>query len=158
MNPRQIRGAELIRRGVRFGRQGDLERGVLCLLEGLSSIDERQSPRLALSAYHNLALFLSHLRMTILARAVIVRARALYRQVGDPVMNARLTWLQGTLAELTGNPRLAAQKLRDAIVMFEGLQMTDDAARVRTELAEAERKLKPAAAVADAADAGDEPE
>jgi hypothetical protein len=145
MNPRQIHGAELIRRGARLGRQGDLERGVLCLLEGLAAIDERQSPRLALSAYHNLALFLAHLRMSVLARAVVVRARALYRQVGDPVMNARLTWLQGTLAELTGNPRLAGQKLREAIAMFEGLQMAEVADKVRDELAEAERKPRPAA-------------
>lgn len=156
MNPRQIRGAELIRRGVRFGREGDLERGVLCLLEGLGSIDERLSPRLALSAYHNLALFLTHLRLTVLARAVIVRARALYRLVGDPVMNARLTWLQGTLAELTGNPRLAAQKLRDAVRMFEALRMAEDADRVRSELSETERKSKPAPVPAGAG--GGEPE
>lgn len=151
MNPKQLRGANLIRRGVQFGREGDLERGILCLLEGLSAIDERNTPRLALSGYHNLALFLAHMRLTVLARAVIVRARPLYRLVGDPVMNARLVWLQGTLAGLTGNLQLAVQRLQKAVMMFEGLQQDEDLAKVRAELAEVEVRLKASQRLADEA-------
>ena len=142
MNQRQTRGAELVRRGVRFGRRGELEHGILCLLEGLSLIDERQRPRLALSAYHNLALFLTHLGLTILARAVIVRARRLYRQAGDPVMDARLVWLQGTLARLSGNLHLAVRKLRDAGALFESLGRRPQVSLVREELRETELRLR----------------
>lgn len=144
MKSKQLRGTHLIRRGVQYGREGDLERGILCLLEGLSLVDEREIPRLALSGYHNLALFLTHLRLTVLARAVIVRARPLYRLVGDPVMSARLVWLQGTLAGLSGNHRLAVQKLQNAVKLFEGLRQGEDLAKVHAELAEAELKLRTA--------------
>ncbi len=141
MRQKEIRGAELIRRGVKLGRHGEIEHGILCLLEGLSLIDERESARLALSGYHNLALLLTHRRLTILARAVVVRARRLYRQVGDPVMETRLVWLKGTLARLSGNPHLAARRLRQAVEMFRSLDQDDQAALAREELMEMELRL-----------------
>ena len=130
------RGADLIGRGVECGRHNQLERGILFLVEGLEHVDERQNPRLALSAYHNLALFFVHLGLPVVARGIIVRARRLYRQVGDPVMDARLVWLQGTVARISGNNTLAAKKFRQAIEMFTDLGQEDPAAQVREDLRE----------------------
>jgi hypothetical protein len=127
---------ELIRRGVQFGRNNELERGILCLFEGLSLIDESRDPRLALSAFHNLALFFAHLGLTVLARGVIVRARRLYRDLGDPVMDARLTWLQGTVARFANDFELAKSKLRQAAEQFESLGQNEQASQVNEELEE----------------------
>jgi len=133
---RHTQGAELIRRGVQFGRNNELERGILCLFEGLSLIDEGRDPRLALSAFHNLALFFAHLGLTVLARAVIVRARPRYRELGDPVMDARLTWLQGTVARFANDFELAESKLNEAAAQLKALGQDEQASQVYEELEE----------------------
>ncbi len=135
---RTSRGAELIRRGIECGRRNELERGVLFLVEGLEHVDERIDPRLALSAYHNLALYFVHLGLTAIARGVVLRARRLYRQVDDPVMGARLAWLQGMIARVSGNLTLAVKKLRQAAEIFVDLGEKSEEAQVREDLEEVE--------------------
>jgi hypothetical protein len=129
-------GAELIHRGIECGRHNQLERGILFLVEGLEKFDERENPRLALSGHHNLALFFGHLGLPLVARGVLIRARRLYLEVGDPVMEARRVWLQGTLGRISGNNRLAAKKFRRAVEMFRELGQLDQAAQIQEDLQE----------------------
>ncbi len=134
------RGAELIRQGIESGHRHDLERGVLYLVEGLEYVDERIDPRLALSAYHNLTLYLVHLGMTKMARGVFARARRLYRRVDDPLMEARFFWIQGTVAQVSGNFSLAVKKYRRAAAAFAEIGEEAEEASVLEDLREVERR------------------
>ncbi len=116
------RGIALIRRGFYCGKRKEMESAVLSLVQGLSCIDPEANPRLTLCAVHNLALFLSQLGTLVLARAVLQRAKGLYDDVDDPVMLARATWLEGTIARLAGNHETAREKLagaRDALELLD---------------------------------------
>ena len=134
MDRKHVRGTRLIRQGIECGRQSQLQQGVLYLVGGLELVDEETSPRLALSAYHNLALFFTHLGLLTLARGVMARSRRLYRVVGDPIMEARLYWLQGTVARYSGNRALAERKLRQAHEILYRLGEAGQAAEVGDEL------------------------
>ncbi len=146
MNENHYRGLELIRRGVHCGRTQQLEDGVLCLVEGLSLLDEREHPRLVLSAFHNLALYLAHLGLTILARSIIARSAPLYQRLGEPLMNARLRWLRGTVAQLSGDYKLSAEELRHAVDAFVAQKRHEQAAQVQEELTAVREKIKQAEA------------
>ena len=135
MNDGNARGAMLIRQGVQCGRREDLESGILCLVEGLSLLDGRADRRLVLCAMHNLALLMANRGLTVLARAVVVRARPLYHQVGDRVMFARLLWLEGTIARKAGQRHHAAELLEKARTAFRVLD-PPQAAFIAEELAE----------------------
>jgi len=117
------RGIALVRRGLCCGRRKEMESAVLSLVQGLSYLDPEADPRLTLCAVHNLALFLSQLGTLVLARAVLQRAKSLYLQVDDPVMLARATWLEGTIARLAGNLTAAREKLMSAANVLELLDL-----------------------------------
>lgn len=127
------RAVALIRRGLACGRRNQMEGGVLCLIEGLGRIDAASHPRLTLCALHNLALFLAGLGLTVLSRAVVVRAKPLYRKVGDPEMSARLLWLEGSVARQTRRYELAARKLEQARIAFSRFDFRQ-ALQIREEL------------------------
>ncbi len=135
------RGAKLIHQGVQCGRREDLESGILCLVEGLSMLDARADRRLVLCAFHNLALLLANRGLTVLARAVVVRARPLYEQVGGRMMFARLLWLEGTIARKAGRRRQAIERLEQARDAFRRID-PPQAAFITEELA----KIPPPAA------------
>lgn len=141
MNDRHQHGVELIAQGLACGRRNEMESGVLCLVEGLGLIDEEADPRLTLCALHNLALFLSQLGLPTLARAVLARSKPIYRTVGDPLMMARLLWLEGSVARLSGRWSLAQRKLEQAFQAFERIDARQ-AVLVRDELAEAQQRLR----------------
>lgn len=145
MTDRHHRGIELLRRGVQCGRRNEMESGVLCLVEGLGLLDEQADPRLTLSALHNLALYLTQLGFTVLARAVIVRSKPLYRRVGDPVMLARLLWIEGSVARREGRRALAAGKLGRAYRAFREIdQRQAGFIREELELVEQDREQQAA--------------
>lgn len=141
MNDRHNRGVELIARGLACGRRNEMESGVLCLVEGLGLIDESADSRLTLCALHNLALFLLQLGLPTLARAVLARSKPLYRQVGDPVMMARLHWLEGSVARLAGRWSLAERKLEQAFLAFERIDARQ-AIQVRDELGDVQQRSR----------------
>lgn len=116
-------GVALIDRGLACGRRKEMESAVLSLIQGLGQIDPDKDPRLTLCAFHNLALFLSELGTLVLARAVLQRAKPLYKRVGDRLMQARATWLEGTIDRLAGRPVIARRKLRKAQETFEELDL-----------------------------------
>ena len=127
--------SETIRRGLACGRWGELEGGVLRLLDGLAALDARHEPRLALSAGHNLALFLVELELPVLARSAVLGIKPLYRSHGDPLMRARLAWIEGSIARLDGQTQRATRKLGRALEAFRALGAISLAAQVRDELA-----------------------
>jgi len=133
------RGAELIRQGIECGHRHDLERGILFLAEGLEFVDEQMDPRLALSAYHNMAIYFLHLGHVSIARGLVIRARSLYRRVEDPVMEARLVWLQGTIARVLGNFPLAISKHRRAVETFARIGEEREETEALKDLHEVER-------------------
>lgn len=139
-------GRALISQGIRLGKNQQLEQAVLCLVQGLSRVEAAEEPRLVLSALHNLALFLAHLGMTVIARAVVELASPLYQDHGDALMAVRLEWLKGTIAHISGEHPKAAESLR---LVVESLEQIDDEGllrQARQELAEVERKLRRRAA------------
>lgn len=133
------RGADLIRQGIECGHRHELERGILFLAEGLEYVDERLDPRLALSAYHNMAIYFVHLGHVKIARGLVIRARSLYRRVEDPVMEARLVWLQGTIARVMGNFPLAVSKHRQAVEAFASIGEEHEETEALKDLLEVER-------------------
>lgn len=156
MHDGNARGAMLIRQGVQCGRREDLESGILCLVEGLSLLDGRADRRLVLCAMHNLALLMANRGLTVLARAVVTRARPLYHQVGDRVMFARLLWLEGTIARKAGQRHEAADLLEKARAAFRVLDppqaafIGEELATLATEEAALAPKATRAAATGDA--------
>lgn len=136
---RPSHGAELIRRGIECGHRQELERGILFLAEGLEHVDERLDPRLALSAYHNMALYFVHLGRVRIARGIVLRARPLYRQIGDPIMEARFLWLQGTIARVQGKFPLAVRKHRQAVEVFAEIGEESEETEALKDLHEVER-------------------
>jgi len=139
-------GRALIREGIRLGKSQRLEQAVLCLVQGLSRIEPTTEPRLVLSALHNLALFLAHLGMTVIAKAVVELAAPLYHDHGDELMAVRLDWLQGTIAHISGEHPKAAKLLRHTVESLQELDAEGLLRQAGEELAEVERKLRRRAA------------
>ncbi len=123
-----------------------LEKGILCLLEGIRLIDESRDPRLNLSAHHNLALFFAHGGLPIVARGVLARVQKLYGTVDDPLIRARLIWLLGTISRFSGDYRRAKERMGQAIGAFRELNLEDQVKSIEAELAEMEEEMKKAAA------------
>lgn len=141
MDDDRERAIAWLRQGLAYGRNQRAERAVLCLVSALEHLDEQHEPRLVLSGLHNLAQVLVHLEHTDLARMVIARAKPLYRRLDDPVMTARMWWIEGTLARRRKRYRLAANKLQRAEAAFQRLDARETGP-VRREREAVERLLK----------------
>lgn len=126
-----------LRQGLAYGRNQRAERAVLCLVSALEHLDEQREPRLVLSGLHNLAQLLIHLDHMDLARMAIARAKPLYRRLDDPIMTARMWWIEGTLARRRERFRLAASKLQRAEIAFRRLDAREvDSVRREREMVE----------------------
>jgi len=141
MTQRQ-KAQELIRRGVRRGRSFELELGIVDLVDGLRLLDERKDSRLALSAYHNLAVYLANLELPILAQEVLERSRELSAESDDPTMRARRLWLEGTIAALRGENPSALEKLEAAAYAFYQLGEHDQVDQINAEIVQLEARIE----------------
>lgn len=79
------------------------ERGIAHIQRALALIDPTREPRLEICAQHALAWFLSDSGKPETALAVLERARPLYHQFRDGLIQLRLHWLEGKIAFRLGD-------------------------------------------------------
>lgn len=96
-----LQGRILLQMGEIVGH-ADPERGIAHLRKALALLDFSREPRLELSAQHALAGFLSDSGQPEEALAVLERARPLYEQFREELVQLRLHWLEGKIAARLG--------------------------------------------------------
>lgn len=96
-----LQGRILLQMGEIIGH-ADPVRGIAHLRKALALLDFSREPRLELSAQHALAQFLSDSGQPEEALAVLERARPLYEQFQDELVQLRLHWLEGKIAARFG--------------------------------------------------------
>lgn len=113
------------------------ERGISHIQKALVLIDRTREPRLELCAQHALAGFLSDSGRPEEALALLDRARPLYRQFGDELIQLRLNWVEGKitlrLGELAGAEHifsLLRDEFRARDLYQESVLVTIDLAQV----------------------------
>jgi tetratricopeptide (TPR) repeat protein len=127
------------------------ERGILHIRKALALIDISQEPRLEVCAQHALAWFLTDLGRPEDALAVLDRARPLYAQSQDELIQLRLHWLEAKIAHRRGDLAAAASIFQQ---LWEELRVRDlnqEVVLVSIELAEVFTKQGEAARAADLA-------
>ena len=97
----RLQGRVLLKMGEAIGHI-EPERGIGHLRKALALIDKAREPRLELYAQHNLAQFLSDSGRPEEGLAVLERARPLYRQFRDGLVQLRLHWVEGKIAHRLG--------------------------------------------------------
>ncbi len=95
---RNREGAALIRKGLVLGSQSRFGEAILSLREGLARIEPGEDPRILLTGTHNVILYLSKGGAPGAAAQLLERGRPLYQDLGDPMMMARLRWVEGAVA------------------------------------------------------------
>lgn len=96
-----LQGRVLLQMGEIVGHAAP-ERGIAHLRRALALLDFSREPRLELSAQHALAQFLSDSGQPEEALAVLERARPLYEQFREELVQLRLHWLEGKIAARLG--------------------------------------------------------
>jgi tetratricopeptide (TPR) repeat protein len=132
---RHLEGKVLIQKGMALGHDGQLQRAVRCLRQGLSRIDAAEEPRLLVSAQHNLVGFLNESGDHDAALDTLRKARRLYQDLGEPSHRARLSWLEGRITRDLGRLDEAEAALQEAREFFVQHGIGLDAAQVLLDLA-----------------------
>jgi tetratricopeptide (TPR) repeat protein len=96
-----LQGRVLLKMGEIIGH-ADPERGIAHLRKALALLDFSREPRLELSAQHALAQYLSDSGQPEEALAVLERARPLYEQFREELVQLRLHWVEGKIAARLG--------------------------------------------------------
>lgn len=96
-----LQGRVLLQMGEIVGHAAP-ERGIAHLRRALALLDFSREPRLELSAQHALAQYLSDSGQPEEALAVLERARPLYEQFREELVQLRLHWLEGKIAARLG--------------------------------------------------------
>jgi tetratricopeptide (TPR) repeat protein len=132
-----FQGRTLIEMGETIGHV-DPERGLTLIARGLDLLNPVREPRFELRAQHHLAEFLCAAGRPREALAVLDRIRPLYRQFQEDVVQLRLHWLQGRIAQglqLFGDAvaiyRLVREEFRVRELRRETLLVTIDLAEAQ---------------------------
>lgn len=143
-----FQGRTLIEMGETIGYV-DPQKGLAHIARGLELVNPVREPRFELRAQHHLAEFLCAAGRPRQALAVLDRARPLYRQFQEEVVQLRLHWVQGRIAQglqLFGEAaaiyRLVREELRVRELRREALLVTIDLAEARMGQGEAEAALQ----------------
>jgi tetratricopeptide (TPR) repeat protein len=96
-----LQGRILLQMGEIIGHAAP-ERGIAHLRKALALMDFSREPRLELSAQHALAQYLSDSGQPEEALVVLERARPLYEQFREELVQLRLHWLEGKIAARLG--------------------------------------------------------
>lgn len=91
-------GAALIRKGLVLGSQSRFGEAISSLRKGIARIEPGEDPRLLLTGTHNVILYLAKGGAPGEAAKLLERGRALYQDLGDPMMIARMRWIEGIVA------------------------------------------------------------
>lgn len=95
---RHQQGRTLILKGMVAGNGGQWREAIGILRRGLARIDPEAEPCLLLAARHNLIWFLNDGGSHEEALEALEQSRSLYVEVGGPLHQVRLRWLEGRIA------------------------------------------------------------
>lgn len=132
---RHLQGRTLILKGMVVGNGGKCREAIGLLRRGLARIDPETEPCLLLSARHNLIWFLNDDGSHEEALAALEQSRSIYLEVGGPLHQVRLRWLEGRIALGLGRLGEAGGALRLARDAFMEQGICFDAALVSLDLA-----------------------
>lgn len=132
---RHQEGRTLILKGMILGDSGSFQEAIRLLRRGLASIDPGAEPCLLLAARHNLILFLNDGGNHQEALEALEQSRHLYQELGSPLHQVRLRWLEGRIALGLGRLDDSEGALRLARDAFLGQGICFDAALVSLDLA-----------------------
>lgn len=145
-----LQGRLLLKMGEAIGHVAP-DRGISHIKKALALLDTSKEPRLDVCAQHALAWFLTDLGRHEEALAVLDRARPLYQQAADELIQLRLHWLEAKIAHRRGD-------LGEAETIFQQLweelrvrDLNQEVVLVSIELAEVLTKKGEAARAADLA-------
>ncbi len=131
-----LRGRTLIQMGETVG-YANPDRGLGHIERGLQLLNPVREPRLELQAQHLLAEFLSAAGRAPEALAIMDRARPLYGQFQEDIVQLRLHRLQGRIAHGLGNVSEAVDILRQVREEFQARDLHQDFLFASIDLAEA---------------------
>lgn len=117
------------------GDPADLDRAVALLAEAEGLIDRERDPRLLLCARHNRVWLLASAGREEQAAALLPAARALSREIGNPLDLVRLRWTEGRIDLAAGRAAPAEAALREVLQEMFSRRMGYDAALVSLDLA-----------------------
>lgn len=109
-----LAGRALISKGIYTGYANKPEEAVRLLKEGLARIDQERDPQLALSAVHNITLFLvecGHFRQ---ARNLAFTNRWRYERFGGTIEKVKIRWVDGLIDAGLNNLAAAETALKEA--------------------------------------------
>lgn len=130
-----LQGRTVIHKAHHIEFAGDPEQAIQLLSEGLSLIDSRKEPRLALVANHNLALYLTELGRYSEAEELQRSSRRLYEEFGDRLSLMRLRWIEAKMALGRGELEVAEAAFLETREAFIREDIAWDVALVSLELA-----------------------
>lgn len=128
-------GRTLIQKGIALGHAGRLSQALRCLKRGLAKIDLLEEPVLMVSARHNLVCYLNDTGAHHQALEALEENRRLYRELGEPLHQVRLRWLEGRIRRDLGMFDEAEAALTEARAAFVERGLGFDAALVSLDLA-----------------------
>lgn len=111
---RHLQGRTLIQMGEIVGYVNP-DKGIAHIEHGMQLVNAVREPRMELRAEHHLAEFLCMAGRAGEALAIMDRARPLYRQFEEEMVQLRLHWLQGQIAAVLGKAAEAVEILRLAL-------------------------------------------
>lgn len=130
-----LAGRALISRGIYTGYRGEQEEAISLLEQGLSMIDDRREPGLAVMAIHNQVCFLVESCRFDEAWALLDRSRERCQQTAGRVSQIKIRWLEGRLLWGQGDLATAEAALLEAQRKFEAADLGYNAALVAADLA-----------------------
>ncbi len=128
-------GRTILHKAIYYGFADQPEKAIELLREGLALVDVAREPRLALSASHNLVLYLTDLGRHDEATNLLAASRPLYQSLGDRISLMRLGWLEARMARERGELETAEQGLLETREAFIREGVAFDVALVSLELA-----------------------
>jgi tetratricopeptide (TPR) repeat protein len=114
----------------------DLPAAIGLLRQALALIDPQRDPMLALSAQHNLALFLNESGKPLDALALLQKNRPLYAQFPVKQIQLRLRWLEAQVSRSLGDLEGATHGFEDVREAFFHANLRQEFSLVSIELAE----------------------
>jgi tetratricopeptide (TPR) repeat protein len=139
---RHLEGAALIMKGAILADHSCFQEAIPVTREGLSLVDPAEDPRLILMGNHNLTLFVANTGAPRVAKKFLVKSRSLYQDLGEPIILARLRWLEGNIAAGLGRLGEAERVLREVRDFFVDRELGIEVAVASLELAEVYLKGK----------------
>jgi tetratricopeptide (TPR) repeat protein len=103
----------LLKLGALFSQQGLFGQAVETTEAALERLSPQEEPRLYLSGRHNLALYLAEAGRFAEAAGLVAADEDLYRQILEPWLQLRLSWLRGKIAAGLGEGAEAERLFRE---------------------------------------------